>query len=148
MRVCFIQNALRWALTAAVLLCFGQAALWADEPDVHGLMLQVNALQSLHDLELTAEQLAALAKLAESTAQKAKPGKAVTVSPAYRTALTQLRDALIKGDDDKIEQCRTKFDDIADKELADIDDHIDITGAARQKLPFSRRSPALPSSTR
>jgi hypothetical protein len=135
MRIRCVQNASRSAVAAATLLLCASVALRADEPDVHGLMLQVNALQSLHDLELTPEQLATLAKLAETTANKPKPGKAVTASPAFRTALTQLRDALVKGDDEKIEQCRTKFDEIADKELVDIDDHIEITPAARQKIP-------------
>jgi hypothetical protein len=133
MRECSIRSASWWAF-GLLLLC-GPAVVRADEPDLHALTLQVNALQSLHDLDLTADQLAALAKLAENTAHKSKPGKAVTASPAYRTALTQLRDALVKGDDEKIDQCRTKFDEIADKELVDIDDHIEITNAARQKLP-------------
>jgi hypothetical protein len=113
----------------------GRSTATAGEPDVHALTLQVSALQSLHDLDLTRDQLSAVAKLAEGAANKAKPGKSVTVTPAYRTALTQLRDALIKGDDEKIEQCRTKFDEIADKELVDIEDQVDVTVAARQKLP-------------
>lgn len=130
----------KWLLFTASLV--GLAVLFlavpgraADEPDVRTLGLEIAALQALHDMELNKEQLQALAKLAEGAAASLKPAKGGPApSPAFKAALTQLRDALIKGKSDKIAECRFKLDEVARKEKRDPDIPIEPTETARKNV--------------
>src|SRR5262245_14301647 len=93
-------------LTAGLIglvVAFWQAPTGAAEPDVRTLAYEVAALQALHDLELDKDQLQSLAKLAEGTAGTLKSQKnAPAPTAAFRTALTQLHEALVKGKDTRI----------------------------------------------
>jgi hypothetical protein len=103
-----------------------------DLGDVHA---EVTALQVLHSLDLTADQLKALADLAEKTAQKAPPRKQLAATDKYRKALLDLRAALRTGDDEKIDTAMTHLDAVREKEDEPEFDEIEITDAARKHAP-------------
>lgn len=72
-----------------------QAAKEADpaSEDLNELSMQVEALLRLYYLEFTPAQLRELAKLAGETAQKPRARKEARASAAFRTTLTDLRNA-------------------------------------------------------
>jgi hypothetical protein len=107
----------------------------AQKEDLNALNLQVTALQTLYDLELTAPQLAELSNLAKGTGGPKPAAREVKASDELRKALTGLRDALLKGDDDQINDCRTKYDDLLDKDSPDFDEVVAVTDAARKQAP-------------
>jgi hypothetical protein len=108
--------------------------------DPNDLSLEVAALQTLRSLKLTPAQLDALAELARDASlkddRKRDPAKA---SDEYRKALADLRDALARGDEDKLDE-RTKAADDALSDDDDLDDAVEPTAAARKRAPeFLRR---------
>jgi hypothetical protein len=103
----------------------------ADGPSATSLALEVEALQTLRRFGMTTTQLEALRKLAGDTASRDKrePGKA---SAAYRKTLLDLRDALVKEDEERITSLEEKLQELDDKDEADLDDDVDITPVARK----------------
>ncbi|HEV3117912.1 MAG TPA: hypothetical protein VGY58_12725 [Gemmataceae bacterium] len=107
--------------------------------DLNALSLEVAALQTLHDLELSQAQLAAFIKLAHEAAPTAADGAEGKASPAYGKALGELRDALARGDDEQIATCRDKLDALHEKEEPELDLQVEVTDAARARaLPALR----------
>jgi hypothetical protein len=107
----------------------------ADTPpsDPAALSLEISALQTLHDLELSRTQLDALAKIARETAPREKSKSESKVSPAFRNTLGSLHDALAKGKDEDIAEARQKLDDLHEKEQPVLDIHVEIATNARNK---------------
>lgn len=96
------------------------------------LELQVAALTALQELDLTADQLKQLEKIAEEI----EPGKAPAAPPMsndYRSAMSALRDALVADDDEKISDAQDKVDGIRDKEKLDPDHDVDPSESARKQ---------------
>jgi hypothetical protein len=118
----------------ALLCCLGSTR--AADPDLRTLSHEVTALQALHDLELSKDQLQELAKIADGAAgtpKTAKHGNAQ--SPAYRAALVQLQEALIKGKGDKISEARFKLDEVARRERREPEEAVEPTDLAKQMVP-------------
>jgi hypothetical protein len=111
----------------------------AQDVNLSELSLEVNALRTLHDLDLTTDQLQALAKLADGAAQKPRERSAAKAYPKLRKALDDYRAALVKGDDDRIGEARDQADDLRDKIAAELDDEIEVTETARQRAPKALR---------
>lgn len=118
---------------AAVLVCridaAGQPIVSPD--DVNAMTMEVAALQTLRDLDLTPAQLTALEKIAKDAGisdRERKPGK---VSPAYRMALRSLRDALRRGDEEHAAQFREKLDALQEKEEPALDAEVQVAPEAR-----------------
>jgi hypothetical protein len=93
--------------------------------------LEVSALEALHDLEVSATQRTALAKLAHESAPEAESRQPAKASAAVAKALTDLHAAYAKGDELRIEGCRTKLDDLMQTEEVELDSAITITEGAR-----------------
>jgi hypothetical protein len=130
-------------LILPVLLLPGMARGKPPEPDaaarpgVNELSLQVWALQRLHDLDLTPEQLQALRAAApETTEHPPRQRNKIKVSDKYLTTLRSLREALIKGDDDdRIAELQDDVEAMQEDDDLDIDDDVILTDAARAKAP-------------
>jgi hypothetical protein len=100
------------------------------------LKMEVQALQTLYHFKFTHEQLQALTRVAKQTAQphrERKPGK---ISEEYEQVLTDLRNALIDAnDEDGIDNLEDKLDEVAESESVDLDNDVEVTAAARQRVP-------------
>jgi hypothetical protein len=132
----------RIGIAGAVAITFALTAIPAsqavdpkpkDEPTLSELSLQVAALQSMHRFDLTREQLQLLRKLFEDIApkdDKRKPGKA---SDKIRKRMFDLRDALLNGNEERIDELEEKLADMLDEEETDIDDRVRVTAAATKK---------------
>lgn len=96
------------------------------------LQLQVDALSSLDDLNLTPEQLSALKDLASDTAGTLTDSP-TAITEAYKTSLKEMREALLTKDDDKIDAAEEKMGDIADKEDPDSEPDVDQSESAKSK---------------
>src|SRR5262245_56489636 len=128
---------MRLRLACAVVLItqlFSASAPSADfkktRVDVTDLSHEVAALQVIYQLELTPRQLQALAKLAKGTAA---PGerKPIRGSERLRGLLIDLRTALRKHDDSKIDDLTDKVDELKERDRSD-DDSVKMTEAARK----------------
>jgi hypothetical protein len=131
-----------WCLLGIVVvlsLVLTPAKLRAEDsptaPSTADLELQVAALTSIDDLDLTPRQMKDLHTMALDTASTAlavlSEGKK---DPAYHDALLALRDALVSGNDDKIGDAEDKVDELREK--LDLDPNVDefpTTGAAKKK---------------
>jgi hypothetical protein len=98
------------------------------------LSLEVGALQSLYELNLTKPQLEKLNQLASGAAlkdQKRTPGKA---SKEYREKLQALRKALMNAkDSDAIDKLQDELEILGEKENPTIDDRVQVTETARKR---------------
>lgn len=113
-----------------------QAVGQDQEASLHDLNMEVTALQMIHHLQLSREQMTVLKKLARETADK-QPGRVVAKNnEKIRAALTGLRDALLKPEkDERILDLLEKLEEIRDKEKFDIPDDLEITEEARTQAP-------------
>src|SRR5258708_27203258 len=107
--------------------------------------MEMQALRTLYNLRLTTEQMKTLAKFAKDTAEPARKRNQGKASDEYRKVLTELRDALAAAsDDDKIADLEDAFTDLEEKEKPDMDDGVEVTGAARKRAPevFKKMRPS------
>lgn len=105
-----------------------------DFAHVGDLNAEVTVLNVLHALDLTPAQAETMAKLAAKTMQAAPPRKMVKVSDAFKKTLAGLREALVKHDDEKVDELFAKFDELRQKEDPEFDE-IEVTDAARAETP-------------
>ena len=117
------------------------------EGDVNVLSMEVVALQTLHQLQATPAQLEELKRLAPATAEKVGPRRQVEVSDKFHKTLIQLRDALVEGKDERIDELNRAIDELREKEKPELDDYAEISDAARREAPallrrFSARQAA------
>src|SRR5438874_1642834 len=109
----------RWLVIALSMLCTSPSR-GADDPakgsppSLNDLSLEVTALQTLHEFRFTPAQLESLRKLAKETAAEATPRDDIQASTDLRLTLHSLRDALIDGDDDRIEELQERLDELRD----------------------------------
>lgn len=102
--------------------------------DVNRLSMEYKALRTLRNLEATPAQLSEIARLAKTTignAGKREPAKAAN---AYIDTLKELREALVKNNEEKMETLQEKLDELREKDPPDLDDEIDITDAAEMEV--------------
>jgi hypothetical protein len=97
--------------------------------------MEVLALQGLETLQVTPEQMKALAKLAAETAAKPRPRKPSVTSDKYKKKLTALRDALIKHDVDEIQVLTAELGELQTSDKVFVDNMVDITDPARKRAP-------------
>jgi hypothetical protein len=132
-----MRAARRSCLIVVVCLVFS-GPVDADNPSrpsgIEDLTLEVAALQSLHELQLTPEQAKAFARLAQGAAGRATRSQEPNqVSPAYRKAVSDLYDALRGGDDDRATTAREKLDTLTEKEATEVDVPVSISDTARRR---------------
>jgi hypothetical protein len=107
----------------------------AGKDDLNALSLEVAALQLAHQMGLTVDQMEAFAKLAKDAAAKDTSRKPAKVSDKYRKTLQSYHDALVKGDDDRIDDLGEELEDLRDSEDPDLDDRVETTDEARKLAP-------------
>jgi hypothetical protein len=95
--------------------------------------MEVVALRELKFLQAKPGQLEALRKLARETAPAPGARPPVKESEAFRKALTGLRDALVKGDVDRVNTLQKKVDDLREAEEIELTDQFELTDAARRR---------------
>lgn len=105
----------------------------AAPTDLNQLSLEVSALQRLYYFEFTPSQLQTLAGMAAETMQKPRPRQAAKASQKFHKGLSDLRDALVKSNDDVVFDLAEKLDDLAESENPTLDDGVDVTEPARQR---------------
>jgi hypothetical protein len=102
---------------------------YADLTDIHA---EVSVLQVLHALQPSRAQLELLAKVGAKTMQTPPARKSLKVTEKYRKALIAVRDALVSGNDEKIDEATNDLDDIRETEDPDYDE-TEITDSARKE---------------
>jgi ribosomal protein L10 len=104
------------------------------------LILEVSALQILHNLNATPAQLQQLRKLAKETQSKdadLKPGKS---SDKFRATLLEMHQALLESKNpDQIDKLSEKLDSLREEEKPELEDDVDLTESARQRAPEALR---------
>jgi hypothetical protein len=104
------------------------------EADVNRLSLEYKALHALRSLEATPAQISEIARMGKKTAAKPHKRDPAKAAANYVAALTELRDALVKDDEQKIEALQGKLDGLREKDPPDLDDEIEITDAAELEV--------------
>jgi hypothetical protein len=106
------------------------------EVSLNDLAMEVEALRTLHYFRFTPAQRDWLLKLARETPGKPRERKAARASAEFRAAAEALRNALVDDlDDDQIDELEEHYDDLHDAEKARLDDEVDVTAAARRRVP-------------
>jgi hypothetical protein len=127
-------------LVAAGLLLVGTSR--ADEPpsDLNSLSMEVAALQTLDQLAPSSAQLKLLEALAKTTGDRRKR-KAVKAAPALPKLLLEMREALLRGNENRIDEVGEKL--AAAAESVKLDDEVILTEASRKpaRLLLARLSP-------
>jgi hypothetical protein len=113
----------------------------ADEPkvDLNMVCLEVEALRTLSELQLTRQQLEELNKLTKGAAAKTPPRKEAKASAKFAAALHDLQKALTKGDEDRIGEAEARVTSLRNEERPQLDDRIVITEAARKQTPAASK---------
>lgn len=107
--------------------------------DVNDLSLRVTALQTLHDFDLSTDQLHTLRALTPGVADTRQRSPAKSI-PKLAPALRELHDELLKPDAEHLTELSAKVDELLDDNNVDLDDGVRATDAARAKAPeFARR---------
>jgi hypothetical protein len=98
---------------------------------LNDVSLEIAALQTLHELELTRDQLNALGKLARDCAPEHQERQPPKASAECTKAMNALYAALSRGDDNQIGENREKLDAVMEREDPELDTAIAITDGAR-----------------
>lgn len=120
---------------AAAIVLVVSFVLHAPAARAGTLELQVAALTTLNDLDLSPEQMRALRKLSQGAAGKPIAVNSARLTDDYRAALTSLRDALVADDDEKIADAEDKVDQIRDDEEIDPESDVEMSDSARKVAP-------------
>jgi hypothetical protein len=103
--------------------------------DVNELSIEVAALQTIRDLELTEPQREALAKMAAAIVKTPRTRQPAKASANLKKTMRELRDALVNNDEKRVEELSEKLDSLQEREKPEIDDEVHLETAARAKLP-------------
>jgi hypothetical protein len=121
------------ALVAALLgvICIHAAPPPSKSVNLNDLSLEIAALQTLHDLELIPDQLAALGKLGHDSSAKNDDRQPAKTSSEFAAALSSLHAAYVRGDDNQIGECQEKLDALMEKQEPELDNGVAITEGGR-----------------
>jgi hypothetical protein len=102
---------------------------------LHELSMEVNALETLRLFKFTPAQMEMLQKMAKETVATLSARQSPKASGAFRTALVDLRNALVDNDDeDRTDQLRDQLDELREAEKPEIDDEVEITDEAGDRV--------------
>src|SRR5437879_4052606 len=107
-----------------VLVLVSRSPAADPKTSLSNLSLEVAALQTLHRFQMTPQQMEAMRKLAGDTMQKEAGRQAGKGNAKLRQSLTDLREALLRGEQERIDSLEEKLDDLLDAEDADLDDEV------------------------
>jgi hypothetical protein len=127
------------AFIATAALGLGGAAQQARKSaaaSVNDTSLEVVALESIHQFQLTPAQMRTLRRLARETAMEPGAREPVKVSDGFRKTLLDLRNALADASNvERIQQLQEKIDKLRTEEKVELDDSVEITEAATRRAP-------------
>jgi hypothetical protein len=106
-----------------------------NEPSLNELSLEVTALQALHQFQLSPAQLEVLRKFAKDDAPESSVREGGKASADFRRTLLALRNALVDGDDERIDQLQEELEDLRANEKPELEESIEVTEAARERAP-------------
>jgi hypothetical protein len=106
-----------------------------QQSTLSNLSLEVTALQSISRFQMTPQQITALRRMAQDMGGKSAPRDSGKGSEKLRQIFSDLRDALIRSDEDRILELENQLSDQLDAEEYELDDAITITAAARRRTP-------------
>jgi hypothetical protein len=112
-----------------------QAAEKKDETALNELSMETTALQMLYEFKITPEQLERIRSWAKETTQKPRRRTAARASDEFRDKLLQFRNALVDDDQEQIEERFAEIEQLREAEMPELDDGVDITPAARRRVP-------------
>lgn len=107
----------------------------ADREDLHAVSLEVLALETLDQLQLTPAQLDDLSRRAPTTAEEERARPEPKVSDQYRKTLTELRAALRANKEEDVDKLTAALDKLRHTEKPELDDEVDLTDEARKQAP-------------
>jgi hypothetical protein len=137
----FIQAKPACQILLLSLVAFSVRAGRGDEPErktpasLNDLSMEVAALHVIHQFHFTPDQLQLLRKMARETSQEREIRQVPRASDKYKGLLTDLRSALVSGNEEKMDKLQQELDKLRSAEPAELDDGIDITDAARREAP-------------
>ena len=102
------------------------------DADTGKLQLEVDALISLNDLQLTHDQFTSLKDMITDTTGKVSEPSS-PIAPGQKAALSNTRAALLEKDQKKIEDAEDKLDQIQDKQDPDSDPEVEQSEPAKEK---------------
>jgi hypothetical protein len=102
--------------------------------DTNDLSLEIAALRAIHQFEFTPAQLKALRKIAADAPADDGGRQQARTSEEFRQALVDLHAALLKGNDERIDERQDKVDTLQESELPELDDGIEITDQAKKNV--------------
>lgn len=116
--------------------CAQGAKKEAEKLSLSDVSLEVNAFQTLKQFDFSQAQLEQLQKWAKETAQKESKREPAKTSKEFAEKLRELHKALIdNNDDERIEQLDDEVGELREKEKPTVDDGVEISAAARKKMP-------------
>jgi hypothetical protein len=102
---------------------------------------RISALLTLHQLQVTREQLEVLQKIAPKTAAPVGEQKPLRIKQDLKHLMQEFHDALVAANNsDKIESLEEKYDGLVESEKVEFDDAYDTTEAASEKAEEFARS--------
>src|SRR5262249_9529906 len=114
------------ALTALVVPKAAAQKPTSGTDDPRLVSLEVAARQTLRHLALDARQLRSLAVLCQGTASAPRTQGAGKAGPRFRKTLTELRAALVAGDEERTEELSDRLDKLFDQESVELSDRVPI----------------------
>jgi hypothetical protein len=108
-------------------------------PSLNDLSLEIAALETLYYLRATPAQKEKLRDLAEETADRSGLRQAAKGSAKFRQTMTDLRLALVKEEDKRVEELAKQLEDLRNAENPELDDAVEITDEARERAPEALR---------
>jgi hypothetical protein len=107
----------------------------APPADANDLALEVNVLRTVYLFQLSPDMVKTTRETGADCAQKPRKRFAAEVSDRYRKLLVEYREALLRGDEDRILDLSDQVEEVRKEEDPDIDDTVEITDEARKKAP-------------
>ncbi|MBV9122630.1 MAG: hypothetical protein JO112_04675 [Planctomycetes bacterium] len=108
-------------------------------PSLNDLSLDIAALETLYYLRATPAQKEKLRDLAEETADRSGVRQAAKASDKFRHTMADLRLALLKEEDKRVEELAKQLEDLRKAENPELDDGVEITDEARERASEALR---------
>jgi tetratricopeptide (TPR) repeat protein len=150
MHSCRIVPRLSLALSALIVLAVALAAdtgglagtaraddkvIAAPPADVNALSMEVAVLRTLFLLKAAPHHLEKIRTQFKDGVMKPRKREAADASPEYKKTLTDLRAALIAGDEDRVNELSDQLEELAKDDEPDVDDAVEISEEARKLAP-------------
>jgi hypothetical protein len=118
----------------------GDAPPRADlEPAALNVCLEIQALRILYLLRVTPEQSQKLQELAKALAIEDREREKPRMSDEYRRVLLKLHEALLRDNEDKVEELEDRLAELTESESPELDDAVPVTPAARRRVAEALR---------